>query len=290
MFEGEVTKMTIFTIPAQSEFIEVEGTRYAYRRFGEKTGVPVVFLVHFRGTMENWDPNMVGPIAKERPVILFDNKGVGETNGLTPATIAEMAQDAGKFIKALGLDQVDILGFSIGGMVAQELALQEGNLIRRIIMAGTGPESGINPELEIFERMNRHGGNAENALDDFMFFFYRSTETSKSAGMASLQRIINQKKVESSDQVQQAQLKALAKWSQPKSNNDYNWLQNIKHPVLVTNGNNDVMVPTKNSYILAEHLPKAQLIIYPDSGHGHLFQFPELFAENVNSFLNSTSL
>ncbi|WP_318250030.1 alpha/beta fold hydrolase [Terribacillus saccharophilus] len=157
-------------------------------------------------------------------------------------------------------------------------------------MAGTGPESGINPEPEIFERMSRHGGNAENALDDFMFFFYRSTETSKSAGMASLQRIVNQKKVESSDQVQQAQLKALAKWSQPKSDNDYNWLQNIKQPVLVTNGDNDVMVPTKNSLILAEHLPKAQLIIYPDSGHGHLFQFPELFAENVNSFLNSTSL
>lgn len=203
MFEGE-TQMTTFTIPSESEFIKVEDTSYAYRRFGEKTGVPVVFLVHFRGTMENWDPNMVGLIAKERPVILFDNKGVGETNGQTPATIAEMAQDAGKFIKALGLNQVDILGFSIGGMVAQELALQEGNLIRRIIMAGTGPESGINPEMEVFERMNRHGGNAENALEDFMFFFYRSTETSKSAGMASLQRIINQKRVESSDQVQQA--------------------------------------------------------------------------------------
>ncbi|MEH7249829.1 alpha/beta hydrolase [Neobacillus niacini] len=281
--------MTNFKIPTESEFIDADRTRYAYRKFGTQDGIPVVFLVHYRGTMENWDPNMLEPIANTRPVILFDNKGVGETDGLTPTTIAEMAQDAGKFIKALGLDQVDILGFSIGGMVAQELALQEGNLIRRIILAGTGPESGINPELEIFERMNRCGGNAENALDDFMFFFYGSTETSKSAGMASLQRIIKQKKVESSDQVQQAQLKALAKWSQPKSNIDYNWLQNIKHPVLVTNGNNDVMVPTKNSYILAEHLPKAQLIIYPDSGHGHLFQFLELFAEHVNSFLDSNS-
>ncbi|MDO6851440.1 alpha/beta hydrolase [Priestia megaterium] len=282
--------MTNFKIPTESEFIEADGTRYAYRKFGTQDGIPVVFLVHFRGTMENWDPNMIEPIANTRPVILFDNKGVGETDGQTPTTIAEMAQDAGTFIKALGLTQVDILGFSIGGMVAQELALQEGKLVRRIIMAGTAPKSGINPDPEIFERMNRHGGNAEDALNDFMFFFYRPTETSKSAGMASLQRIINQKKVESSDQVQQAQLQAIANWAQPKTNNGYDWLQNIKQPVLVTNGINDVMVPTKNSYILTEHLPKAQLIIYPDSGHGHLFQFPELFAENVNSFLNSTSL
>ncbi|MBY0089445.1 alpha/beta hydrolase [Priestia aryabhattai] len=281
--------MTNFKIPTESEFIEADGIRYAYRKFGTQDGTPVVFLVHFRGTMENWDPNMLEPIANTRPVILFDNKGVGETDGQTPTTIAEMAQDAGTFIKALGLTQVDILGFSIGGMVAQELALQEGNLVRRIIMAGTSPESGINPNPEIFERMNRHGGTEEDGINDFMFFFYEQTETSISAGMASLQRIFNQKKVNSSEQVKEAQLQAIAKWAKQKSNHDYEWLQNIKHPVLVTNGVNDVMVPTKNSYILAEKLPKAQLIIYPDSGHGHLFQFPELFAENVNSFLDSNS-
>lgn len=282
--------MTTVTIPTVSEFIEVENTRFAYRKFGASTGVPLVFLVHFRGTMENWDPNMIEPIAKERPVILFDNKGVGETDGQTPTTIAEMAKDAGAFIKALGLEQVDVLGFSIGGMVAQELALQEGQLIRRIIIAGSSPEAGVNPDSVIFERMNRHGGNVETALDDFMFFFYRSTETSKAAGLKSLQRIMNQKQVESSDQVQAAQLEAVAKWGQSKTDHDYEWLQNIPHPALVTNGIEDVMVPTKNSYILAEHLPNAQLIIYPDSGHGHLFQFPELFAENVNSFLAAKSL
>lgn len=282
--------MTTFTIPTESTFIEANGTRFAYRKFGTELGTPVVFLVHFRGTMENWDPNMLVPIAKERPVILFDNIGVGETNGRTPETITEMAQDAATFIKALGLNQVDLLGFSIGGMVAQELALQEGHLIRRIIIASSSPEAGVNPDPVIFERMNRLGGNVNDALDDFMFFFYRSTETSKAAGMESLQRIMNQKQVESSDQVQAAQLKAVAKWAQPKTDNNYEWLQNIPHPVLVTNGIEDVMVPTKNSYILAEHLPNAQLIIYPDSAHGHLFQFPELFAENVNSFLDTTSL
>lgn len=282
--------MTTFKIPTESTFIEVNGTRFAYRKFGAESGTPVVFLVHFRGTMENWDPNMIAPIAKERPVILFDNKGVGETNGQTPETITEMAQDAAAFIKALGLNQVDILGFSIGGMVAQELALQEGHLIRRIIIAGSAPEGGVNPDPVIFERMNRHGGNVNDALEDFMFFFYHSTETSKAAGMESLQRIMNQKQFESSDQVQSAQLKAIAKWAQPKTDQHYDWLQSIPHPVLVTNGIKDIMVPTKNSYILAEHIPNAQLIIYPDSGHGHLFQFPELFAENVNSFLDTTLL
>lgn len=281
--------MTNFKIPSESEFIEADGIRYAYRKFGTQDGIPVVFLVHFRGTMENWDPNMVAPIAKERPVILFDNKGVGETNGQTPTTIAEMAQDAGTFIKALGLTQVDILGFSIGGLIAQELALQEGDIVRKIIMAGTSPESGINPNQEVFERMNLHGGTEEDEINDFMFFFYAQTETSKSAGMASLQRIFNQKKVNSSEQVKEAQLQAIAKWAEQKPNHDFEWLQNITHPVLVTNGVNDVMVPTKNSYILAEKLPKAQLIIYPDSGHGHLFQFPDLFAEHVNLFLNSNS-
>ncbi|AXI09294.1 alpha/beta hydrolase [Oceanobacillus zhaokaii] len=279
--------MSPFTIPTESSYIEAKGIRFAYRKFGQETGIPLVFFIHFRGTMENWDPNMIGALAESRPIILFDNTGVGETSEKTPSTIAEMAKDGATFIKALDLKQVDVLGFSIGGMVVQELALQDPDLVRCIIIAGSAPEAGVNPDPVIFERMKRHGGNVNDALDDFMFFFYRSTETSKAAGMESLQRILNQKQFESSDQVQAAQLKALAKWAQPNTDHNYDWLQNIPHPVLVTNGIEDVMVPTKNSYILAEHLPNAQLIIYPDSGHGHLFQYPELFAQHVNLFLDS---
>ncbi|RAS77289.1 alpha/beta fold hydrolase [Priestia endophytica] len=282
--------MSTFQIPTKSSFIEANGTRYAYRKFGAETGTPVIFLVHFRATIENWDPKMVAPIAKERPVILFDNKGIGETNGQTPDTVSEMARDAISFIKALGLNKVDLLGFSIGGMVAQEIALQDKDLVRRLIIAGSSPEAGVRPDSEIFERMNRRGGNMDDALEAFMFFFYRTTEKSKSAGMASLQRIFAQKQINSSDQLQDAQLSAVAKWAQPKGNHDYEWLSEIRQPALVTNGIEDIMVPTKNSYILAEKLPNAQLIIYPDSGHGHLFQFPELFADNVNSFLNDNSL
>lgn len=279
--------MSTFTIPTESSYIEAEGIRFAYRKFGQETGIPLIFFIHFRGTMENWDPNMIGVLAESRPIILFDNTGVGESSGKTPSTIVEMAKDGATFIKALGLEQVDILGFSIGGMVAQELTLQEPNLVRRIVLAGTGPKSGINPEREIFERMSKTGGDANDGLEDFMFFFYRPTETSRAAGLSSLDRIFKQKKVESSLQVQEAQLQALAKWSRQDSNQKYDWLQKITHSVLVTNGVQDAMVPTKNSYILTENIPKAQLIIYPDSGHGHLFQYPELFAEHVRLFLDA---
>ncbi|MGM0879114.1 MAG: alpha/beta fold hydrolase [Bacillota bacterium] len=282
--------MSTFTIPTKSTFIEANGTRYAYRKFGAESGTPVVFLVHFRATIENWDPEMVAPIAKERPVILFDNKGIGETNGQTPDTISEMAKDAITFIKALGLSKVDLLGFSIGGMVAQEIALQDKDLVRRLIIAGSSPESGVQPDSVIFERMNQRGETMDDAVETFMYFFYKTTEKSKSAGMASLKRIFAQKQFNSLDQVQDAQLSAVAKWAKPKENHDYEWLTDIRHPALVTNGIEDIMVPTKNSYILAEKLPNAQLIIYPDSGHGHLFQFPKLFAENVNSFLNDSHI
>ena len=129
--------MSKFTIPTESSYIEAEGIRFAYRKFGQETGIPLVFFIHFRGTMENWDPNMIGVLAENRPIILFDNAGVGESSGETPTTIAEMAKDAATFIKALGLEKVDILGFSIGGFVAQELVLQQPNMVRRIVLAGT---------------------------------------------------------------------------------------------------------------------------------------------------------
>lgn len=282
--------MTTFHSPTQSNFIEARGTRYAYRTFGREGGVPLVLFVHFRGTMENWDPALLAPLAETRQVIVFDNRGIGETDGETPTTITEMAQDAVTFIRALGLEKVDLLGFSIGGMVAQEVALQEKTLIRKLILAGTAPEAGVNPSPEIFERMNRHGGTQEDGVNDFMFFFYGPTETSRAAGMASLERIFGQKQFDSSDHVKEAQLQAVAKWAQPKPNEDYEWLQAIEHPALVTNGVKDVMVPTENSYLLAEKLPNAQLIIYPDAGHGHLFQFPELFAAHVNLFLDSDAI
>lgn len=282
--------MTTTQLPTQSQFIEAAGTRYAYRTMGQTEGTPLVLFVHFRGTIENWDPKLLAPLAATRPVILFDNKGVGETDGETPDSVTEMAQDAIAFIQALGHEQVDVLGFSIGGMVAQEVALQAPHLVRKMILAGTSPEAVVNPSAEIFERMNRHEGTEEDGINDFMFFFYGPTETSQAAGMASLERIFAQKQFNSSDQVKEAQMRSVGKWAQAKPDEDYEWLRTIEHPVLVTNGVDDVMVPTQNSYILTEKMPNAQLIIYPDSGHGHLFQFPELFAAHVNLFLDSDAI
>lgn len=280
--------MSKFTIPTESSYIEAEGIRFAYRKFGQETGIPLIFLIHFRGTMENWDPNMIGVLAESRPIILFDNTGVGESSGETPNTIAEMAKDAATFIKALGLEKVDILGFSIGGFVAQELALQQPNLVRRIVLAGTAPRSGVNdPRKDVYEAMTQADGDANDALENFLFLFYSPTETSRTAGISSLKRILTQKKVESSLQVRDAQLQAISQWAERDPEQKYDWLQKITQPVLVTNGVKDIMVPTENSYILTENLPYAQLIIYPDSGHGHLFQYPEQFAEHVNLFLDS---
>lgn len=280
--------MSTFIIPTESSYIEVEGVRFAYRKFGQETGIPLVFFIHFRGTMENWDPNMIGVLAENRPIILFDNAGVGESSGETPTTIAEMAKDAATFIKALGLEKVDILGFSIGGMVVQELALQQPNMVRRIVLAGTSPQSGVSERREgVYEAMTQSGGDENDARENFLFLFYGPTETSRAAGVASLKRILGQKKVESSSQVTEAQFQAVSEWAQREPEQKYDWLQKITQPVLVTNGVEDIMVATKNSYILTENLPNAQLIIYPDSGHGHLFQYPEQFAGDVNRFLEA---
>lgn len=279
--------MSIFKIPTESSYVEAEGTRFAYRKFGQETGIPLVFFIHFRGTMENWDPELVETLGADRPIILFDNTGVGESSGETPSTIAEMAKDAITFIKALGFQQVDILGFSIGGMVAQEVALQQPALVRRLILSGTAPQSGVNLKTRHDVVMAASSDDAEKAFENFMFLFYHPTESSRAAGAASLKRIMEQKKVNSSPQVLNAQSKALAQWSDRVHNQSYDRIHQIKQPVLVTNGVDDIMVPTENSYILAQQLPDAQLIIYPDSGHGHLFQYPRLFAEHVKLFLNA---
>jgi pimeloyl-ACP methyl ester carboxylesterase len=279
--------MSTFTIPTTSKYVEADGVRFAYRKFGKETGIPLVFFIHFRGTMENWDPEVIEALAKDRPIILFDNTGVGESSGETPSTIAEMAKNAASFIHALGLQQVDVLGFSIGGFVVQELVLQQPELVHRLVLAGTAPQSGVGLKTRHDVVVAASAEDVDSAFERFMFLFYHPTETSRAAGAASLKRIMGQKTVDSSLQVRNAQSKAIAQWADRVHNQSYERLHKIKQPVLVTNGVDDIMVPTENSYILAQQLPNAQLIIYPDSGHGHLFQYPKLFAEHVKLFLDA---
>ncbi|MCG7338874.1 alpha/beta hydrolase [Staphylococcus sp. ACRSN] len=279
--------MTNFTLPTENSYISVGEIDYAYKKLGKNDGIPLVFLIHFRGTMENWDPAMLEHIAAERPVILFDNTGIGYTNGETPTTIAEMSEDAFQFITALGYEQVDLLGFSIGGMVAQVLTIQHPELIRKLILSGTSAAGGISPtHPKLQDAMHREDGNQEDVVNTFLFLFYPDTEKGKKLGIASLKRILNQKTIESSLQVRDAQLAAIAKWSNGNHDQALNQLNKIQQPTLVINGDNDIMVPTENSIILSKNIPDAQLIIYPKAGHGHLHQHPYRFAQHVNLFLN----
>ena len=269
-----------------TRFVEANRIRYAYRSFGKESGIPLVFLQHFRGTMDNWDPAVVNGLAKDRPVVLFDSAGIARSGGETPDNVAEMARHAQAVIEALGPTQVDLLGFSLGGFVAQQVTLDRPDLVRRVILVGTGPQGGermdtFSPEVQAV------AAQEEAKPENLLFLFFAPTETSQVAGRAFLGRLGGRKEDReppSDDQVRRAQLAAIQAWGTPQGER-YARLREITHPVLVVNGNNDVMIPTINSYILAQHLPNAQLILYPDSGHGSLFQYPELFVEHTSLFL-----
>jgi pimeloyl-ACP methyl ester carboxylesterase len=272
---------------APTRYVEAGGIRYAYRRFGADTGAPLLFLQHFRGGMDNWDPLLTDGFAKDRPVILFDNAGVAGTTGETPSTIDAMADHVATFVNALDLTKVDVLGFSIGGYVAQAFALRHSHLARRLMLLGTGPRAG---ERRDDPRIFQVAGNPVPVLDDFLFLFFSPSETSQAAGRAFWERR-HQRVADvdppSSVQTMKAQLDALLEWREVRGER-FAELKNIRQPTLVVNGNDDIMVPTVNSFILSQHIPNAQLIVYPDSGHGAHFQYPELFLAHARLFLDET--
>ncbi|CAI8708878.1 hypothetical protein BHU24_19780 [Bacillus pseudomycoides] len=272
----------------QTSYVEAGGIRFAYRKFGVESEVPLVFCQRFRGTMEDWDPALVNEIAKERTIILFDNAGVGLSSGVTPNRVPEMAKYAITFIEALGLKQVDILGFSMGGMIAQYVTLNRPDLVRRMILSATGPGAGEGIEGSregVFEVMTR----PVHTEEDFLFMFFDKTETSKSLGREYLKRLTWRKEDRSplvSSETMKAQLEAIIRMVNPsEEDTTFPRLNEIKQPVLIANGNKDIMIPTINSYIMSQKIENAQLIIYPDSGHGFLFQYPESFAEQISIFL-----
>jgi len=275
-------------VTAPTQFVTANGIRYAYRRFGTERGAPLIFLQHFRGGMDHWDPAVTDGLAANRPVILFNNTGVASSSGETPNTVEAQADDAATFLGALGLTQVDVLGFSIGGYVAQALTLRHPALVRRLVLAGTKPRAG--DDTDRHPDVNTVGTRHDiPTLEDFQFLFFASSPSSQAAGKRFWARR-HQRTIDTdpptSKQTMQAQIAAIIDWKQPHGK-PFVDLATITQPTLVVNGNRDVMVPTINSYLLAQHIPNAELIIYPDSGHGALFQYPDLFVTHVARFLDA---
>ena len=277
---------------APTRFVEASGARFAYRRFGGGEGLPLLFCQHFTGTMDNWDPVITNTLAQESEVILFDNRGVGSSNGQTPDSIQAMATDALAFVDALGLKQIDLFGFSIGGMVAQQMVLDKPELVKHLILAGTGPEGGEGIDIGGVPPSSVVLADASlSHFDRQQRLFFAPTETSQAAGRAFFERKHwrkDDRDPEATPAVAKAQTIAIKSWGEQKKGERYGRLKEIKQPTLVFNGINDVMIPTTNSYILALHIPDARLVLYPDSGHGALSQFPVQFCAEVKLFLDNT--
>jgi pimeloyl-ACP methyl ester carboxylesterase len=271
---------------APTHTISVGGTPFAYRELGPRTGVPLVLLHHFTAVLDDWDPRVIDGIAAKRHVIAFDNRGISASGGSVPHTIDEMATDAVAFIRALGYDQVDLLGFSLGGGVAQVIALERPELVRRIILAGTGPAGGGG-----IEKINRIAAAAytKGALtlrDPRHYLFFNRNAKGKRAAteyMARLKERTADRDKRISLQARRAQLKAIRAAGLQAPHD----LGKITQPVLVANGDNDVMVASSHSADLARRIPNAKLTIYPDSGHGGVFQYHREFVPAVLEFLES---
>ncbi len=269
---------------APTHTINAGGVQFAYRQLGSDTGVPVIFLTHLAAVLDNWDPRIVDGIAARHRVITFDNRGVGASSGSTPTTIQEMASDAVTFIRALGFDQVDLFGFSMGGMIAQVIAQEEPRLVRKMIIAGTGPAGG-----EGIDKVTRisYLDTARGLLtrrDPKEFLFFTRTPNGRGAAkefLARLEERTNDRDKAISLRSFRAQLKAIHRWGQQKPAD----LAGIHQPVLVMNGESDKMVPTKNTVDLDRRLPNSQLVLYPDAGHGGVFQFQEDFVKRAVEFL-----
>lgn len=264
------------------------GTTYAYRRFGEPGSCPVVMLQHFRGNLDNWDPALVDAIAVEREVILVDYPGVGLSSGTTARTVGGLARDVLTFVDALRLGKVDLLGFSLGGFVAQTLVLLRPHMVRRLILAGTGPEGGRDLHMWNEEIRSHAFANVQGA-EDVLSLFFAPTETSQMKGKEFIERLLTRDRDRDelpSLSVRDAQAEAIADWGIPDMSR-LSRLAGISPQTLVANGDNDIMVPTVNSYLLVGHIPDAELVIYPNAGHGFLFQYPNEFGAQVNRFLGA---
>jgi pimeloyl-ACP methyl ester carboxylesterase len=271
---------------AQTRYVEVGGARIAYRSFGANSGTPLVLCQRFRGTLDHWDPALLDVLASERPIVIFDNSGVGQSSGEAGSSIAAMAQVTGRLIDKLGFAQVDLLGWSMGGAISQNLTLNRPGLVRRLVLAGSGP-GGVADAPRAPDKVWQVAGKSVNDDEDFLYLFFTEDETARQAGLTSLRRIDKRLMTSNSavtPETVKAQFAAIGAWGQG-NDSALARLGEISIPVLVGNGTRDIMVHAYNSYVLSQKLPNAQLILYPKAGHGFLFQYPELFGRHVLEFL-----
>jgi len=270
---------------AQTQFVEAGGVSFAYRRFGYPDGPPLVMLQHFRGNLDNWDPALTDGLAAEHEVILVDYPGVGASTGEPGSTIAVMARQIIGFTAALGFGEIDLLGFSIGGFVAQEIALVRPTLVGRLVLAATGPKGA--PGMHGWREDIAAAARAESSPKNLLYIMFAHTDTSQAKGKEYLGRFLKRQQARdmpTSDVVRDAQYDAIVEWGIP----DHAALQRltgIRSPTLVIQGDNDLMIPTKLSHLLAGLVPDARIRIYPDAAHGFLFQYPSEVAAEVNAFL-----
>jgi pimeloyl-ACP methyl ester carboxylesterase len=271
---------------AATKTVKVNGLAFVYRELGPGNGVPVIFLHHITAGLDDWDPGIVDGIAENHHVIAFDNRGVGRSEGQTPDDVTAMAHDAESFIAALGLTKVDLFGYSLGGFVAQVIAQERPALVRKIILAGTGPAggTGIAKIGEVLQGAMRRSAAEKKHPKNFLFFTSSSSsQRSAEEFLTRLSERTTDKDAAVSNETIQAQAVAITKWGLSPAND----LKAITHPVLVANGDEDIMFPTVNSFDLFQRLPNAQLSIFPDASHGGIFQYPLEFVRQAVTFLDA---